>query len=162
MAYMSQEKKSELAPRIKAILRKYGVKGSLGVYHHSTLCLNIASGPIDFIGNVNAVAGGKHDEQWIAAKDHIDVNPYWYREHFDGAALDFLSEVIPVMNEGNHDRSDMMTDYFDVGWYVSVKVGRWNKPYQLVGPAQDVVELVNVRKSDPAWEKEMLSLEEWK
>jgi len=22
-----------------------------------------------------------------------------------------------------------MTDYFDVGWYISVNLGRWDKPY---------------------------------
>lgn len=131
MAFMSQEKKAELAPRIKAILGKYGIKGSLSVYHHSTLVLNIASGRIDFIGNLNAVAAGKHDPHFTPAKDSLDVNPYWYRDHFDGEALAFLGEVIPVMHEGNHDRSDIMTDYHDVGWYVSVKVGRWDRPYVL-------------------------------
>jgi hypothetical protein len=23
-----------------------------------------------------------------------------------------------------------MTDYFDVGWYIDINVGKWNKPYQ--------------------------------
>jgi hypothetical protein len=32
---------------------------------------------------------------------------------------------------GNHDRSDSMTDYFDVGWYISINVGKWNKPYEM-------------------------------
>jgi hypothetical protein len=36
-----------------------------------------------------------------------------------------------AMNDGNHDRSDIQTDYFDVGWYVDVNIGRWNKPYIL-------------------------------
>jgi hypothetical protein len=35
------------------------------------------------------------------------------------------------MNMGNHDNSDIMTDYFDVGWYVDVNIGLWNKPYIL-------------------------------
>ena len=61
----------------------------------------------------------------------LDVNPYWYHEHFDGKAKKFLSEVIPAMNKGNHDNSDIQTDYFDVGWYVDVNVGKWDKPYVL-------------------------------
>ena len=36
------------------------------------------------------------------------------------------------MNDGNHDRSDPQSDYFDVGWYVDVNIGKWNKPYTLV------------------------------
>ena len=51
MAYMSQERKQQRAPIIKAILKKYGVKGSLSVRNHSTLVLNIKSGKIDFIEN---------------------------------------------------------------------------------------------------------------
>jgi hypothetical protein len=113
MAYMSQEKKSKIAPVVKGILKKYGMKGSLSVDNHSTLCLNIASGPIQF----------SEDGQ------PIDVNPYWYHEHYSGKALKFLKEVFAAMNDGNHDRSDSMTDYFDVGWYVRVNIGKWNKPY---------------------------------
>jgi hypothetical protein len=36
------------------------------------------------------------------------------------------------MMVGNHDRSDIQSDYFDVGWYVDINIGRWNKPYALV------------------------------
>jgi len=25
-----------------------------------------------------------------------------------------------------------MTDYFDVGWYNDIRIGDWNKPYQMV------------------------------
>ena len=53
MAYVSQELKAKLAPKIKAICKKYGVKASLAVRNHSVLCLNIKSGKIDFIGNFN-------------------------------------------------------------------------------------------------------------
>ena len=130
MAYMSQEKKSELAPQVKAILAKHGVKATLSVRHHSTLVLNISGGSIDFIGSYNRTLEAKGRE-FLPATNYMDVNEYWYREHFDGAAFDFLSEVIPAMNQGNHDRSDLMTDYFDVGWYIDVKIGRWNKPFQL-------------------------------
>ena len=26
---------------------------------------------------------------------------------------------------------DAMTDYYDVGWYVDVNIGTWEKPYKL-------------------------------
>jgi hypothetical protein len=35
------------------------------------------------------------------------------------------------MNQGNWNRSDVQTDYFDVGWYCDINVGSWNKPYVL-------------------------------
>lgn len=135
MAYMSQEKKAQLAHGIKAICKKYDVKASIAVRNHSTLVVNIKQGSIDFIGNFNRVNGAKHRPEHLPfrpATDHIGVNSFWYHEHFDGQALAFLSELIPAMNVGNHDRSDAMTDYFDVGWYIDVNIGRWDKPYALV------------------------------
>jgi hypothetical protein len=99
MAYMNQERKSKIAPVVKAICKKYGVKASLSVRNHMTLCLTIKSGNIDFVGDY-------HDSE------------------------EFLKEVLTAMNEGNHDRSEIQYDYFDVGWYVDVNVGRWNESYQ--------------------------------
>ena len=139
MAYVSQELKARLAPKIKAVLKKYGVKGSLSVRNHSTLVMNIRSGSIDFIENYIATdrdrCYAKHmsDDQiaYVRKNRSLDVNPYWYKEHFSGRALAFLSELIPAMNAGNHDNSDAQTDYFDVGWYIDVNIGRWNKPYAL-------------------------------
>lgn len=127
MAYMNQERKAQLAPAIKAACKKYGVKATIAVRHHSTLVVNIKGGKLDFIGNYNATQR-PGDRQ---AKDHIDVNPYWYHDHFTGDVKDFLTELYAACNVGNHDNSDAMTDYFDVGWYVDVNVGGWNNPYVL-------------------------------
>lgn len=137
MAYMSQERKAELAPQIKAVLKKYAVKGSLAVSNHSTLVLNIKSGPIDFVENFIATDHTKHHGRkmsqdqidYIRQKQSIDVNQYWFHEHFSGKAKAFLTEVFAAMSVGNHDNSDIQSDYFDVGWYVDVNIGKWNKPY---------------------------------
>jgi hypothetical protein len=137
MAYMSQQRKAEIAPKVKAILKIYGVKGSLAVRNRSTLVLNIKSGPIDFIENYIEADKNKpyakymSEDQiaYIRGNQSLDVNPYWYQEHFTGSALSFLREVFGAMNNGNHDNSDIQTDYFDVGWYVDVNIGNWNKPY---------------------------------
>ena len=133
MAYFNQERKQEKSPAIKAILKKYNVKGSLAVRNHMTFVLNIKSGSIDFIGNSNKVIAAQPGgfRNGSPSKDYMDVNPYWYKEHFDGKALDFLKEIFAAMNSGNHDRSDIQSDYFDVGWYVDVNIGSWNKPYIL-------------------------------
>ena len=134
MAYVSQEMKQKLAPAIKAICKKYNIKASLAVRNHSTLVLNVREGAIDFIGNYNSTNTDRFQRpgSHYQAQDSIQVNPYWYREHFSGKALEFLSEVIPAMNEGNWDKSDAQVDYFNVGWYVDVNIGRWNQPYALI------------------------------
>jgi hypothetical protein len=137
MAYFNQDRKQERAPAIKAILKKYGVKGSLSVRNHSTFVLTVKSGSVDFIENyiktdADKPYGNKMSDDRIAyvrKERSLDVNPYWYQEHFSGKALGFLKEVFAVMNKGNHDNSDVQTDYFDVGWYVDVTIGTWNKPY---------------------------------
>ena len=127
MAYVSQEMKAKLAPTIKAICKKYGIKASIAVRNHMTLVLNVTQGPIDFIGEFGNTAEARQS----AEKFGIQVNPYWYKDHFNGRAKQFLSEVIPAMNAGNHDNSDIQSDYFDVGWYIDVNIGTWNKPYAL-------------------------------
>jgi hypothetical protein len=133
MAYMSQEKKAKIAPTVKSILKRYNVKGSLAVRNHSTLVLNIKSGPIDFISNYNWTVSNRPGgfRNGSPAANSIQVNPYWYHDHFSGEALSFLTDIISEMNAGNHDNSDIQSDYFDVGWYIDVNIGQWDKPYIL-------------------------------
>ena len=133
MAYVNQERKAKIAPVVKSICKKFGVKASLAVDNHSTLVLNVKSGPIDFIGNFNKTVGNQPGgfRNGSPAEKSIQVNPYWYHDHFDGDAKAFLREVLVAMNDGNWNKSDIQTDYFNVGWYVSVNIGRWNKPYMI-------------------------------
>jgi len=141
MAYMNQEKKAKIASVLKPILAKYGIKGSLSVHNHSSISLNIKSGPIDFIENFiatdsNVMHGRKMSADQIAyiRKDQsLDVNPYWYQDHFSGIAKKALSEILPAMYSADYyDNSDAQVDYFDTAYYVHVKIGKWNKPYQVV------------------------------
>jgi len=135
MAYMSQEMKARIAPVVKAICKKYGVKATLSVRNHSTLSLTVKSSPIDFIGDCNRVCGSDHYQVSRGFRpitsQYLDVNPYHYKSHHSGTALAFLDEVLTAMNDGNYDRSDIQTDYFCVGWYVDVNIGKWDKPYEL-------------------------------
>ena len=134
MAYMNQDKKAKIAPVVKAILKKYRMKGTLSVRNHSTLVLSIKEGSLDLISNYNETVanapGGFRGGN--PAENYLSPNPYWYQDHFSGESLKFMGELFDALNDGNHDRSDIQTDYFDVGWYVDVNVGGWNKPYLVV------------------------------
>lgn len=122
MAYMNQEKKSKIAATLKPILKKYGVKGTLSVQNHSTITLTITEGKIDF----NKDFGGD-------TRFGIQVNPYWYQDHFVGEAKKALSEIIPAMYSADYyDNTDAQIDYFDTAYYVSVNIGKWNKSYKVV------------------------------
>ena len=128
MAYVSKELKAELSPEIKRICKQYGIKATIAVQHHSTLVLNIKSGPIDFISNYNQCC-----PSYPIARDYMQVNVYHAHTHFDSVARDFLQQVIAAMKGPKYfDHSDLQTDYFNCSHYVSINVGQWGKPYQLV------------------------------
>ena len=128
MAYMTQEKKKALAPEIKRILTKHGLKGTLSVQNYSTLVLTISEGDIDFIRNRNENANERYS--WQLHDDYVDVNHYHVRSTFSGVAADALQELVEAMNAGNHDNSNPMIDYYDIGWYISIRVGTYQKPYR--------------------------------
>jgi hypothetical protein len=60
MAYVSQDMKAKLAPTIKSICKKYGIKASIAVRNHSTLVLNVRQGSIDFVENYIETDAAKH------------------------------------------------------------------------------------------------------
>ena len=128
MAYIPQELKRELAPGIKSILAEYGIKGTLSVRNNAKLVLKIKSGPIDFIRDFNETA----QPRTPITDGYLEVNKYWYHEHFSGRALEFLTRVLEAMNHGNYDNSDSSIDFFDIGWYISIHIGTYDRPYQLV------------------------------
>ena len=112
---MNQDKKKALAPAIKAVLKKFNMKGTIAVRHYSTLVVNIKEGPL--------FAKLPSDRAYCQLSAGIPS------DSFEGEEAKFLEELGDAMNNGNHDRSDFQTDYFDVGWYSSINVGSWNKPF---------------------------------
>jgi hypothetical protein len=135
MAYVSQDLKKSLSPKIKAICKKYGIKATLAVRNYSTLVLNISEGKIDFIKNYNETVGANSwytRNGFTPATKELSVNTYHFRDQFSGKAKEALGQLVAAMNNGNWDKSDIQTDYFNVGWYIDVNIGKWNKPYQLV------------------------------
>ena len=117
MAYVSQTDKKELSIGIKKVLKKYNMKGTIAVRHHSSLVVNIQSGPIDF--NMR--------------DDHDQVNVYWIHEHYEGVAKEFLTELLVEMKGTKYYNNDnAMFDHFDRSHYCDINVGQWNKPYKKV------------------------------
>ena len=141
MAYMSQEHKAKIAPVIKSICKRYNVNATLAVRNHMTLVLNIRQGEIDFVENFietdsRVAHGGKMTPDQIAyirRSKSVDVNPYWFHEHFSGQARAFLTEIIAAMKGPDYfDKSDIQSDYFHTSHYIDVNIGRWNQPYAVV------------------------------
>jgi hypothetical protein len=124
MAYMNQEKKKIIAAKLKPVLKKYGVKGTLSVRNHMSIVLNVKSGKIDFFEDY----GDRED----ATKFGIQVNPYWFQDHFTGKSKEFLDEAFAALKSaGYYNNSDAQIDYFDTAYYYDINIGKWNKPYSL-------------------------------
>lgn len=128
MAYMNQERKAKIVAAAKPILKKYGVKGTFRCSQHS-ITLTVTGGKIDFVEHMNADADRKEKFR----QDYVlDVNPYWYHDHYTGVAKDFFDEIIPALQAADwYDRSDAMVDHFDTAYYYHLNVGSWYKPYIL-------------------------------
>lgn len=120
MAYVSKELKAKLAPAIKAVLKKYDMKGTIAVRNHSSLVVNLKSGAIDFDQHATG-------DDW-----HYQVNTYHVDRGWTGVAAEFLSELVAAMKGQEwYDRSDIMTDYFDTAYYMDVNIGKWDKKYEV-------------------------------
>ena len=134
---MNQERKAKIAAAVKPILAKYGMKGSLSVRNHMAIVLTLTQGKLDFIGDLQEQSNfgyftNKIDKAEMRERYELNVNPYWYTEHYGGESLAFLSEVIPALKSADwYDDSDAMVDHFDTAYYFDIHVGKWNKPYTL-------------------------------
>jgi hypothetical protein len=138
MAYVNQDEKKTLSVNIKKVLKKYGMKGSISIRHHSTLVVKIKSGKLDVIGNwFNKVTEYGNTNRYgdvITKPEYLDVNEYWIDEGYTGEVKDFLNELVDAMKGPNwFNNSDIQSDYFHLKHYTDIKIGTWNKPYQFEG-----------------------------
>lgn len=130
MAYFNQEMKAQKAASIKALAKEYGVSLSLKVVNHSKFVANIKSGAVDFFGEMNDSA--YHNPAYTKEKRYIESINYGVENGFiNSKAREFLIKLRTIMMQGNHDNSDSMTDYFDVGWYIGINIGDYGKPYEM-------------------------------
>lgn len=113
-AYVSKEKMKEVQTELKETFPQY--KFSIKKRHYSTICVTILSGPLTLTKD---------------PKGHEQVNGYYIQEHFkdNPEAAEFLQQVMDIINKGNYNNSDYMTDYFNVGFYIDFEIGQWDKPY---------------------------------
>ena len=121
MAYMNQEKKTQIAAKLKAIMPK-GWKYSLSVSNHSTIVCTITAAPVDLAASVDWYQG--------KVRECYDVNPYHYESHVINDELRAtLQAIMGALNLDNFNNSDSQSDYFHVGHYVKCQFGRWDTPF---------------------------------
>ena len=119
MAYMNQEKKKVIAAMLKTALKGKNVKYTLSVRENMDLYCKISAG----------CAGLKiHSDE----RGYHNVSEYHINENYNAEAAEILNIMKKCLNHENYDRSDSQTDYFDVGHYVTIVVGTWDKPFQVI------------------------------
>ena len=128
MAYISQDTKKKIAAKLKAVVPQ-GWKYSLAIRNHSTLVMTITEAPFNLIG---AFKASPYFDPKKAT--NVELNTYHYRSQIEDECIaDIFGQIISAMNDGNWDKSDIQSDYFDVGWYIDIRIGRWDKPFKVTG-----------------------------
>lgn len=119
MAFVNQDKKAKVKAELKKVIPS-AWRWSLAVEHHSTLCLTIAAGPREL-----AISPRYGEET------HRNLNPFYLDKDYPNnpELQETFKKISVAMNTDNFDNSDIMTDYFHVGHYVSIQIGKWNKPF---------------------------------
>lgn len=131
MAYMNQEKKKAIAAMIKAEFPNWSVR--LSVHHHSSIRVAIVRADIDLLAiakkNMEEKAKVNPDRYYREFEDGNEV--YGNMEDYFGKDTEATARMKKFMDcvnlvghqYQNHDNSDAMTDYFDVGYYTYVYIG---------------------------------------
>ena len=136
MAYVTQEMKKELAPGIKAVLTKYGMKGSISINHHSSLVVTLQQGPLSFQG-----VDYRGENIYFTANDgniYSQVNTYHVDKFYRGVTANFLNELVAAMKAPTsrgefYNNTDIMIDYFDIAYYININIGKFDKGYIYTG-----------------------------
>ena len=133
MAYISKEDKQKMAPKIKEVLNKYGMKGTISISNHAMLIVKIPKGKLDVMSNFWD-KNSNHNEFRKEKPEYLEVyGTGGAEDRFTGSVKDFFGELLSAMRgEDYFDDSDAMTDYFNCSHYYTCYVGNYKKPYQLL------------------------------
>lgn len=133
MAYVSQELKAKIATALKPLIPA-GWKTTLSVHNHSTIVLTIWSAPVDLLAEIQRKRNARcksEGREPCSMDGCAQVNEYYLDAQFD-ESLEVFEKIKGALNIDNWDHSDSQTDYFDVGHYISIEIGRWNKAFQFL------------------------------
>lgn len=119
MAYIKSEAVAKMRAQIKALCpSKEGWKISVIRENHSAVTVAILEAPIDLLGN--------------EPRGYKSVTTWNIETEFSGKAGEILSAISKILNTDNYNNSDSQTDYFDVGHYVNISIGRWDTHFKFV------------------------------
>lgn len=131
MAYITQDMKRKIAARLKKELPNWSFR--LKISHHSKIVVTIVKADLDLLNISNDYFKSLEDSEHnidYAYKSGLQVYGSWskyFGSNKEAAEkmqvmFDQINLIGDVKDE-NYDRSDVMVDHFDVGYYTSINIG---------------------------------------
>lgn len=109
MAYITADTVKEMRKELKATFPD--LKLSVTRENHSSVNVFIMEAPVKFTD-----------------RSYEQLNPF-YLDRYQNS--DILEKIREICNRGNYNKSDSQTDYFEVGHYFNLSIGKWDKPFKL-------------------------------
>lgn len=150
MAYMNQRKKAVIAEELKKVVPK-DWRYTLRVENHRKIVCIIRSTPYTLREltqppthrpqpwdnpadhNRNAQKFQEHFDQRIDKQDAVDAGQLLHYKALKPKFETIIKAMLEALNTGNWNRSDVQSDYFDVGHYVDLYFGDYGSPYKAAG-----------------------------
>ena len=127
MAYINAKEVAAIRVELKAEFPEFKFSVRKG-YNGSSVDVTVISGPVDFAEVFNDEYSNSRKYAQI---NHYHLYNYGKYEAFFAKVLEII-KCAPARAGGKafFDKSDAMTDYFHVAYYMSINVGAWDKPYE--------------------------------
>ena len=127
MAYIGADSVKAIRVALKAEFPE--IKFSVTNDNHSSVVVSIMESPYNLINEHTA------DEADIKF-GYSSINHYYPERYAHEALYQRIWDIVKIapFNAGTedepwYDRSDIQSDYFDVSYYLTLRVGKWNKAY---------------------------------
>jgi hypothetical protein len=116
MAYISTEEVKVIREELKKNFpSRLGWKLSIVRRDYLSLSISIINAPIELRNDQN--------------NTYESVNQYWLESRENKESVPVLKKIFEIANKNNYDRSDVQSDYFDVGYYLNLSIGHFGKPF---------------------------------
>lgn len=133
MAYINAEQVKAIRLALKKEFPEF--KFSVTKRHHSEVDVRLMSGP-----SFDKQKVWHRGEEVVVDLNNMDswstINHY--HTHWYGKYEEFFNKIIEIIKTAPFkagvgdlwfDESDSMTDYFHTAYYMSIGIGKWDKPY---------------------------------
>ena len=137
MAYISTEEVAAIRKELKKELPEY--KFSVKKCHHSSVTVAFMKGPAwEEFQSRDRYTG---EYSTATMDDHEQLNHAWAEDFYGEKNAAIIKKVEKIIKTAPYnagvgdlwfDESDSQSDYFHTAFYMSIHIGQWDKPYQVV------------------------------